>query len=297
MCCMSGSTRTSTAIALGGQLRAAREAKGISMRGLAEAIGRKASDAGLVSRWESGERVPKPEEVAKIAEVLGLSPDDALELTTMASGAGRSRRLSVTLPERREHMNAVIRAERMASVITHVAPLLIPGVLQTYDVIRAIMVAGDVDESEIDERVNDRLGRRHLITRRNPAHLTVLLGEAAIRQQIGGSQVMADQLRYLLEMAEWPNIDLFAVPFTANWTPLLTGSFMLIDSDEEPSIVNVEQHRSGLRFEDPKDIASYRRDADAVREEAMSPADTAKLIARVLTELETQDDTTAQARQ
>jgi hypothetical protein len=107
----------------------------------------------------------------------------------MASGGGgRSRRFSVTLPERREHMNAVIRAERTATKITHVAPLLIPGVLQTYDVMRAIMVAGGVDESEIDERVNDRLGRRHLITRRNPAHLTVLLGEAAIRQCIGGRQ-------------------------------------------------------------------------------------------------------------
>jgi transcriptional regulator with XRE-family HTH domain len=293
---MAGSAPTSTALALGEKLRGLREAQGLSLRKLAEMIGRKPSDSGLVSRWETGERLPKPDDVVKIVEVFGLDSDEAIELSTMASGGGRSRRLSVTLPERREHMNAVIRAERTATKITHVAPLLIPGVLQTYDVMRAIMVAGGVDESEIDERVNDRLGRRHLITRRNPAHLTVLLGEAAIRQCIGGRQVMADQLRYLLEMAEWANIELRAVPFSANWTPLLTGSFMLIDSDEVPSIVSAEQHRSGLRFEDPKDIASYRRDADAVREEAMSPADTAELIARVLTELETQDDTTARPR-
>ncbi|MCU1687807.1 MAG: putative DNA-binding protein [Amycolatopsis sp.] len=293
MCCMAGSAPTSPSPTFGTVLRTAREDRGISLRKLAELIGRKPSDSGLISRWETGERHPKPDEVIKISGVLGFDADEAIQLIASAESPARSRRLSTTLPERREHMNAVIRAEGTATKVTHVAPLLIPGVLQTYDVIRTIMSIGGVSDDEIGERVNDRIGRRHLITRRNPAQLTVLLGEAAIRQCIGGREIMADQLRYLLELAEMPNVELLAVPFSANWTPLLTGSFMLIDSDEAPSIVSSEQHRSGLRFEDPQDIASYRRDADAVREEAMSPADTAELIARVLMELETQDDNTA----
>lgn len=293
MCCMAGSAPTSPLLTFGTVLRTAREERGISLRKLAELIGRKASDSGLISRWETGERYPKPDEVVTISEVLGFDADEAIQLIASAESPARTRRLSTTLPERREHMNAVIRAEGTATKVTHVAPLLIPGVLQTYEVIRTIMSIGGVSDDEIGERVNDRIGRRHLITRRNPAQLTVLLGEAAIRQCIGGREIMADQLRYLLELAEMPNVELLAVPFTANWTPLLTGSFMLIDSDVAPSIVSSEQHRSGLRFEDPQDIASYRRDADAVREEAMSPADTAELIARVLMELETQDDNTA----
>jgi hypothetical protein len=50
--------------------------------------------------------------------------------------------------------------------------------------------------------------------------------------------------------------------------------------------VSVELHRSGLILRDPGDIASYREAAEAVREEAMSPAETTGLIAKVLTELE-----------
>jgi hypothetical protein len=134
-------------------------------------------------------------------------------------------------------ISALIRTPRVGSFHDHPTDadthrdarraLLVPGILQTYEVIRAIMVAAGVPETEIDERVNDRLGRRHLITRRGPAHLTVLLGEAAIRQNIGGRPIMADQLRYLLELEKFPNVELLAVPFSANWTPALTGSYML----------------------------------------------------------------------
>jgi hypothetical protein len=67
----------------------------------------------------------------------------------------------------------LLNAERTATRVTHVAPLLIPGVLQSTDVIRSIMVEGGVPTSEIDERVAVRIGRRELITRREPAHLDV----------------------------------------------------------------------------------------------------------------------------
>jgi hypothetical protein len=58
-----------------------------------------------------------------------------------------------------------------------------------------------------------------------------VLGEAAIRQNIGGRQIMTDRPRYLLELEKFPNVELLAVPFSANWTPALTGSYMLLDDD------------------------------------------------------------------
>ncbi|MFJ7213585.1 Scr1 family TA system antitoxin-like transcriptional regulator [Amycolatopsis sp. NPDC098790] len=271
---------------LGEALKGEREARGISLRKLAVLIGRKESDSGLISRWETGERNPKPEDVAAIVEALDIGDDVAVELMALATNAGQSGRWhAVTVAERRQQMNALLAAERTATTVTHLAPLLIPGVLQTSAVIRAIMVDADVPLDEIDERVAIRIGRRDLITRKSPAKLDVVLGEAAIRHAIGGAEVWAEQLTYLAEMIELPNVQVRIIPFDAGWTPVLTGSFILFDSDQAPSIISLELHRGGLMLYAEEDIAAHRQKAEAARSKAMSKEKSLELIAKVKGEL------------
>jgi transcriptional regulator with XRE-family HTH domain len=290
LCYMAGNTRSAQASALGAALREVREKRGISQRQLALKLG---FANATVSRWESGERPPTPAEVERIAETLELTEGENADLLGTAESAQQGGQwLAITLPERRQQLAALLQAERTATHVTDVAPLIIPGVLQTSDVIRSIMISADAPANEIDERVAVRIGRRELISRRNPAQLLVLLSELAIRQVIGGRQVWAAQLRYLLELSELPNIDIRVVPFDAGWTPALSGAFILIDSAEAPSIVNVENQRSGLIHHDPNDVDTHRRVVAKVQEKAMSPDLTRGLIATVLTELETQDDDT-----
>lgn len=281
---MAGITRKQAAPPLGEAIRAALDSRGVSQRKLGALLGH--TSAGLVSRWVSGERRASPDDVQGIIDALAIEGEEADELLALAAGAGQARHFAVTLPERRAELAELLAAERTASVVTHLAPLTIPGVLQTADVIRTQMHEAGVPEQEIEERVLTRIGRRDLITRRDPAQLNVLLGEAAIRYRVGGPKVWADQLRYLVEMGDLPNVELRLVPYSAGWSPLLVGSFMLVESDEAPPIVSLDLHGSGLTLRSHEDIARHRRDADAVREKAMSPADTAGLIAEVLHELE-----------
>jgi len=281
LCCMAGSTRTNSGINLGAALRTIREEQGVSQRKLADTIGR---DPGLVSRWESGERQAKPADVTQICEALGIDAERTADLINMAGQAGQPQWLAVTLPERRAQLNALLAAERTATAVIQNAPLIIPGVLQTSDVIRSIMVDGGVPASEIDERVAVRIGRRDLITRRNPARLEVFLGEAALRTIIGNPQIMADQLHYLIEHADMDNVDIRVVAFNAGWTAALVGEFIYLDGD--PSIVNIEMQGSGLILHGREDLDTYRRAADAVREKAMSPDATKELMAEVISELE-----------
>ncbi|WP_410597073.1 helix-turn-helix domain-containing protein [Amycolatopsis sp. lyj-23] len=271
---------------LGDALKEARESRGVSLRKLAVLIGRKESDSGLISRWETGERTPKPDDVASIVEALGLGDDAGAELMALVTNAGQSGRWhAVTVAERRQQMNALLAAERTATTVTHLAPLLIPGVLQTSAVIRAMMEEGDVPADEIDERVAIRIGRRDLITRSAPATLDVLLGEAAIRHVIGGREVWAEQLTYLSEMIDLPNVKVQIIPFEAGWTPLLAGSFILFDSAQAPSIVSLELHRGGLMLYAEEDIAVHRQKAKAARSKAMSVEKSLELIAKVKSEL------------
>lgn len=284
LCCMVGSTKSAKGVALGAKLRQLREDRKVSQRKLAEDIGIK--DSGTISRWETGDRPPKAADVARVLGALGIDGEEGADVMELATGTDEPAWLAITLPERRQQLGALLNAERTATKVTHLAPLLIPGVLQTSDVIRLIMIDGGAPANEIDERVAVRIGRRDLITRRNPAHLDVLLGEAAIRTVLGGREMMIEQLRYLLELGEYPNVDLRVVPFEAGWTQLTAGAFILFDSDEAPSIVLVDMQRSALILHEADDVEVHRQAAEAVREKAMTPEVTAEFIAKVLTEME-----------
>lgn len=66
------------------------------------------------------------------------------------------------------------------------------------------MSAPGVPTHEIEMRVRVRLGRRDTITRREPVPFVGLIGEAALRQQIGSRDVMLEQLQWLLELGNGP---------------------------------------------------------------------------------------------
>jgi transcriptional regulator with XRE-family HTH domain len=290
LCGMAGITGTSSANTVGDVLRELREARDISQRKLAEMLDR---DSSYVSRIEASKRRAAPDDVTRFCEALDVDDEQTNDLVRMARGSRQTQWLAVTLPERRAQLNALLAAERTAKIVRHVAPLLIPGVLQTGEVIRSIMIKADVPFDEIDERVNLRIGRRNLITRKNPAHLEVLLGEAAVRTVIGSPQLMIEQLQYLLELIELPNVEIRIVPFSAGWTAASAGSFILVESDEASDIANIENQVSGVLLTAHEDIAAIRHAADTVREMAMSSDRTKELIAKVITELENQHDNTA----
>lgn len=280
---MPGSTRTPKARALGAAIREAREAIGWSQRKLASEIGR---DSGLMSRWESGDRSPQATDVAQILTVLGVNGQRYDEILEMTSGTDDSAWLAVTLPDQRGQLKALLECERTATQITHVAPLLIPGVLQTTDYARSIMTSA-VAIDEVEERVMVRIGRRDVIARSLPATLQAFLGEAAIRQVIGNVSVMAAQLRYLLELAELTNVDVQVVPYDTGWHAGLEGMFMLIDSDDAPPVVHLENRKSGLFLHEDEDVATYRAAVDSVAQVALSRQESAELIAKVANEMET----------
>ncbi|SDR03260.1 helix-turn-helix domain-containing protein [Actinopolyspora saharensis] len=281
---MAGTNGTPKAKALGARLKEARKAAGYTVRGLADQLGLSHS---AISRWETGARSPETEDVASVLAVTGASSADRSELLEMARGTNDPQWLSVQSGDRERQMAALLEFERDASHITDVSPLLIPGLLQTADYARAIMISGEVPPSEVETRVAVRVGRRETLTRRNPAQLLALVGEAAIRQQIGGRETVVDQLNHLLNVAEMPNVDLRVVPASAGWTPALEGPFVLIDFDNDTPIVHLENRRAALFFHESADVDAYRSAVDKVKQVAMTPADSTALIANVITELET----------
>lgn len=289
--------RTPKARALGAAIRQAREAKGLLLRELAAAINR---DNGVLSRWETGERTPKPEQVAQILTKLGVEGCEYDEIMTLAYGTAESQWVATSLPEQRQQMTAYVHWEQNATRIVEVAPLLVPGILQTSEYISAIMSAPGVPTGEIALRVTSRIGRREVIERQHrPASLLVLLGQSALNQHIGGRRTMLGQLAHLLELAARPNIEVRIVPDRAGWHPGLEGAFTLIESataapirnaPDTVSIVFVGTRRSVLMLHEGADVEAYQRAVDGILAMSLPPDRSAKFIAELHNRMEKQRD-------
>jgi transcriptional regulator with XRE-family HTH domain len=281
---MANNNRTPKARALGGMLRKARTDREVGLRSFAHELGR---DPGLLSRWETGDRVPKPTDVAQILTKLGVFGAKYDEILDFCYGAGDPQWLAVTLPEQRRMIAAVLEFERTASGITAVAPLLIPGLLQSAGYVRAIMTAGGVPAEEIEDRIATRIDRRKTLLRREPTRLLALVGEAAIRQLIGDRSVMIEQLRHLQRVMTWPSVDLRVVPSDVGWHPGLEGAFTIIESDEVSPVVHIENRRSGVFLHEEDDVQIYRDAVDMIGRVALEAPESALFIAAEADRMET----------
>lgn len=198
-------------------------------------------------------------------------------------GADDSNLVATTLPAQRQQLSALLDFEQNARRIVEVSPLLVPGLLQTNDYIKAIMAG--IPPTELATRVTVHIGRREVITGKSPAQLLALVGEAALLQLIGSADTALEQLRYLLEMMQRPNIEVRVIRFNGGWNPALEGPFLLIEYDAS-TVVHLENRKSGLFLHEDADVNAYQRAADKVMEAAMSADASRKLIVELIKMME-----------
>jgi transcriptional regulator with XRE-family HTH domain len=174
--------------------------------------------------------------------------------------------------------------EAEASALWIYEQQFIPGLLQTEDYTRALFqtAANRNSPEEIERRVTVRMARRELLTRSpDPLELWAVLDEAALRRQVGGPEVMAQQNRHLLEASALPNVTLQVMPFNIGAHPGMAGAFSVLGFPEptDPEIVYFENQTSGIVVEDPDQIRRYRLIFDHLMAAAVSPDASVSLIA------------------
>ncbi len=250
------------------------------MTQLGQAIGRSHTH---ISRWENGKLVPSVEEVARVLGVLGVSGEEFDNVIQLAREAADPNWVA---PGVVRHLAMLTGYERTASRITNVEPSLIPGLLQTADYARSIMLSAGATAGEADQRTTHRMGRQHVLTRPRPVRLDAIIGEQALRYPPCSAGVMVDQLHALLKWAQLDNVTIQAVPFDSGYLPHLEGAFVLIEFEKAPPVVQLEHYRSATTLTDRRDVRDYQAAADTMRQQAMSPTATEEFIASLLSEME-----------
>jgi transcriptional regulator with XRE-family HTH domain len=226
-----------------------------------------------ISQWENGDRVPNVETVAMIVGALRLSPGDRRHILELARRASEPHWLSVGVNGIPQQLAAVVECERAACAIVHWVPIGIPGLLQTSDYVREIKLAAEIPPSDIELRVMIHAGRRDVLTRHDdPVRYTALIGEAIFRECVGSPEIMREQFRFLVEMAQRPNVTIQTVPDGIGWHPGWSGRFVLYEFPDASPVVYFEHHSSGAFVSAEHDIAEYRRAIERLRAIARGPA-------------------------
>lgn len=272
---------TPKARALGVELRDCRVAAGLTQQELAKKIG---VSHVTISRYETGTRCPKAEDVAQILATLGVVGERYTGLVEMAKGAEEPNWLETCSVGLRRELNTLIEFERTATSVVEASLTVIPGLLQTADFVRAIMAEGDFQD--VETRIAIRMGRQAVLQQAKPLAFTGIVFDFALRHQIGGPEVAVDQLRNLQKMLELPNVDLLVLPAVAmRWHPALSGAFVLFEFANGKPIVHIEHYRTGA-FVYTKEVEDYRQAVETFREMAFGPAETAALIAEAIEDTE-----------
>jgi transcriptional regulator with XRE-family HTH domain len=275
-------------ILVGAQLRRLREDRGISRDDAGYVI---RASGSKISRLELGRVSFKERDIADLLTFYGVEDTEQrealLELARDANTPGWWHDYDDVLPT---WFQTYVGLEEAAALIRSYEVQFVPGLLQTEDYARAVILAGrpELKADEVERRVGLRLERQKVLMRKaHPLQLWSVVDEAALRRPIGGVRVMKGQLQRLLETSELPNVTLQIMPFRFGGHSAEGGAFSILRFPEPdlPDVVYVEQLVSGLYLDKREHVDRYLETMNRLTVDSQPPEISvetlSKLIARV----------------
>jgi transcriptional regulator with XRE-family HTH domain len=261
-------------VQLGRELRRLRLAAGITSR--EEVAKVLASNSNKVSKIEQGQGTLTPTEVAKLLKLFQVTGEEAARIKELAAEA-RKRGSYGKVPA---FGRGYLGMESDAAHLRIFYEELVPGILQTEAYARALMATSvTVAQADIDRLVDSRLARRAVLSKEDPPEVEIVLGEAALRRQVGGAAVLREQLEHLRAVARQPHITLQVLPFTSGEHAALGTSFILMQVNEiDAEYVYMEDLTSGDFLDRQQHTSVYRLVFSRLQITALGERETITLI-------------------
>ena len=269
----------------GALLRHHREAARWSLEEAAAELG---CDKSKISRIETGHRRPKPGEMHVLLTAYGVTNRErqaiaALTETARGGWWGEYRGL---LP------GAMVDHALFESIADDVMvwePQALPAFLQTRSYAASVAAADPLLETDEQRRLAVLLAasRAAGVRDRQDAAFTVVIGEAALRQQVGG-EAMLGQLRHLAGEAGGLSapVALQVIPFTAGAHPGIGAGPMSIMRFRQVTGIGAIYHgwsAAGVSVARQAELTGAVRRFEALRQDSLSAEESLKLIREVIT--------------
>jgi transcriptional regulator with XRE-family HTH domain len=233
-----------------------------------------------ISHLEHGSRGTSETDVAYYLGMCGADPYTTARILALHRQLDNDYLIHNHDPGLPDELRTLIRHESQACAIYHYESMILPGILQTPGYARAIISAGvQIPGVGIDPCVQARLARQSILHTVNAPNCVFYIHEAALRNGVGGGQVMEDQMMHLVLISGWRKIEIRVVPFgglSASW---LRGQFEIMDYARYRSVVYVEQEIASLFLDNPGPVATYRLMADRLDEVALNREESRSMLA------------------
>lgn len=249
---------------------------GAELRRLRELSGMSATDAGSLaglgrahmSHIEMGRTAIPAEKLRTLTHAYGCNSQrliDALVALGDATGKG-------WWTEYRDDVSPsaldLAELEDSASVHRTFQWIYVPGLLQTADYMRALILAGEPDASPavLDRYVEFRLQRQQVLRGESPPQYHAVIHEAALHMQFVGAEAMRQQIEHLVDMARLPHVRIQILPFTAQAYPARFSTPFVIFESPVPELgtVYVEHPLSSPFLGDQEHLAQFSEAFDGL---------------------------------
>lgn len=166
---------------------------------------------------------------------------------------------------------------------------IVPGLLQTSDYARALAIGNGhwEDPDEIEPFVESRMVRQARLEGESPLELWAVVHESALRQLVGGREVMRAQLGHLLDVARRPNVKLQVLPYLAGAYPGMTSAFTIVSFAEPGAldVVHVDTTSSAVWLESNTDADHHNALFDRITRLSLAQRNSVRLIDGILKEM------------
>ncbi|MBP2340743.1 transcriptional regulator with XRE-family HTH domain [Saccharothrix coeruleofusca] len=232
-----------------------------------------------VGHMETGRYQQFPDDVAKLMTFYGADRKDVDRLASLAgSSEGRSwwAPWSHLVPD---WFKTFVGLEGLAEAEFCFEPMVLPGLLQTEEYAQAITDAtGFVRRDHSERFVSFRVTRAKRLTEPKPLELRAVIGEAALRLEVGTPEVRQEQYRHLVNLGKRRNVTIQVLRPEDGPHAATSGGFFVLDFAQAQSVAYAERLDGAVYVQDQDDVRTYKMAVDNLRSVALSPQQSLVLI-------------------
>ncbi|MEU9985980.1 helix-turn-helix transcriptional regulator [Streptomyces sp. NPDC048045] len=255
--------------AVGRLLRVCREAAGMSVTELSEAMG---YGEDMIRKIERGARIPRPEFLDRADQLLKAQG----HLRAFMEDMKRAR-----YPKKvRELAEMEGRAVEMLLYDSH----NIHGLLQTSEYARTLfeMRQPALSEGVVEQATAARVARKAVFGRDPAPTLSFVQEQVSLERPYGGKMVLRRQLEHLLEVAQLRNVTLQVMPTDREEHAGAAGPIEVLKFADGTAIGRSSGAFNGRPVSSPKDLRILELSYGMIRAQALTPRESQAFIERAL---------------
>lgn len=266
---------------LGADLRRLRENSALKIDDVAGRLGVAPS---TLSRIETGKAPTRTGYLRVMLDMYGVhDPAARQQLLELAIEGQRRGWWSSTLDLLPAGYDGFLGLEAEAAAIRCFSSWFVPDLLQTKDYARAVIAAtrDDLTAAQADSMVAVQLRRQQVLADADPARLSVILDESVLLRAVGEPGVRERQLEHLLTATELPEVTVRVLSFSAGPVSAPMGSFSILsfaDPGDRELLCIAGPRGQAVVEERPDEVRALATVFAALREAALTPAESARLI-------------------